>query len=128
MRFYHYSNEPLSRLEPVVGASRHDGEDAAAVGQPVVWLADSTMMQSRNDEISAYQHEVEVNPSDPLLQEDNKFADLTRQFNEVFGKPDRPALSLRWFFYKGALPVAARSVWNGSSYVADPTFGGGADE
>ncbi len=125
MKFFHYSDFSCDTLEPVVGGGRHDGEDDRAVDRPVVWLASQWMRRQGAGPggIARYQYEVEIDEADLQLHEDRKFADLTAQYNQMFRGGQGEVESLRWFFYEGSLRPATRSVWDGTEYLTDPTFG-----
>ena len=102
----------VTRLEPHVGESRHGGEDHRAVGQPVVWLDNTPTVGTCKDRgVYTYRHEVEVDPADPLLHEDERFTFAFGGFT-----------SQRWYICRGSLDVCARSIWNGATCVPDPTF------
>jgi hypothetical protein len=106
MKFFHLSNSAhTATIPPTVGASRHEGEDRRAIGKAVVWLSNEPMTRSDHP---AYQYEVDLDPNDPLLCEDEPFKQLTAQANAVFGKNS----ALGWFFYFGDVPITTRRTWD----------------
>lgn len=106
VRFFHLSNTKHEGvIPPAVGDSRHGAEDPRAVGKPVVWLSNEPMTRSDNP---IYQYEVELDPADPLLHEDELFKQGTATVNAIFSTKS----TLGWFFYEGSAPIAATQTWD----------------
>lgn len=106
MKFWHLSHSKYEgTIPPTVGSSRHDAEDPRAVGKEVVWLSNEPMVRADHP---AYQYEVDLDPDDPKLFEDDLFKQGTAQVNAVFGTKS----TLGWFFYFGPVPITATRTWD----------------
>jgi hypothetical protein len=60
-------------------------------------------------------HIVEVAESDPKLHIERGFSSFMREVEQDLGSEQSPLL--RWYFYKGSLPVKEIRGWNGTQYV-----------
>jgi hypothetical protein len=70
--FFHYQNEKYDVLLPTRGRYRHSGEAPNAVRQDVVYLFDRRVPDlRRGDDFLSYEHEVQVDADDPLLEQED---------------------------------------------------------
>lgn len=106
MKFFHLANIKYEgAIPPTVGPTRHDAEDPRAVGKAVVWLSDAPMVRS---DAPMYQYEVELDPADPNLCEDEPFKQSKAGFEGVFSSE----FTLGWYFYFGDVPIVTRRTWD----------------
>jgi hypothetical protein len=106
MVLFHYSDALLTVLTPMIGGSRHGGEDPRAVGVPVVWLANQPQLSKPPKK---YEYKVEVPDEDPDLCEDEQVARAAVQMKKMFGTE-----MVRWFFLKRSVAVKSTKVWDAS--------------
>lgn len=121
MKLYHCSKEKYQALTPQVGARRHDGEGAAAVGKPVIWLSNDgdSVLRDRDQEVLRFRHEVEVVNGDPNLQVDERFEQLTKMAEQMYKKP----MPLRWYVYTGQLEVVGLAEYDEATGTYVPLGG-----
>ena len=110
MRYYHNSDEQLTKLDPRIGGRRHGAEDPRAVGKPVVWLSNKPQLDQPP---TKYQYEVEITEGDPDLFMDEPFAKLQEDFSKQFNVDN----DWRWFFCLRELDVIATYGWDESTNV-----------
>lgn len=115
MLFYHVSSQKFDTLLPVVGASRHGGEDPRAVDKPVVWLSNDPRSYREDSEgmVARYQHEVDIPENDPDLHMDEGFDHFMKEADAAF--PDKPPSLLRWYFCFRAVKVTRVGEWDATA-------------
>jgi len=112
MILYHYSKEKFDKLKPVIGLSRHSGEDDKAIKKPVVWLTNgsSDLTYENGKVVAIYQHEVEIDENDPNLFIDEKKEQLDSQMEKLF-----ETRGSKWYFYTKELIVKKIRIWDEKS-------------
>jgi hypothetical protein len=120
MRLFHCSDEKHTTLTPQVGARRHDGQSAAAVGKAVVWLSnDSMSFVSYEGKVIPFRHEVEVADDDPNLTIDVKFEQGMKMAELYYKKP----MPMRWYTYGGPLKVLSIAEYDATTNRCVPVQG-----
>jgi hypothetical protein len=113
MILYHYSRKRFWILNPIIGSTRHHGEDATAVGKPVVWLTTSDNDQTieGGTVVSVYRHRVEISEADPNLTRDEKKEKLDSDFERMF----LGSRGSSWFFHFKRRLVVEIAKWDKDS-------------
>jgi hypothetical protein len=110
MILYHFSDTCYpDELLPNVGSRRHEAEDSRAVGNPVVWLTDSTDRAPGIENQGCFRHEVEVDENDPNLFKDESEERLKGGYQSEFpGRADSVRGMATSYFYTE--PIKVKSV------------------
>ncbi|WP_342472180.1 hypothetical protein MHH70_18310 [Metasolibacillus sp. FSL H7-0170] len=111
MILYHYSNQDVEVLKPILGPTRHGGEDLKAVNKPVIWL--TTSSEDIQDNQPKFRYTLDIDEKDERLFEDRPFNSTMKDMVN-FGIS---SVVIKWFFYTSELKPQKKEVWNGENYV-----------
>ena len=119
MRLFHSSSEKLSVLEPMLGDSRHKGEDPRAIDKPVLYLTTAEdEIFSYKDKVAQYKYVVEIDDDDTNLFLDEKDYEFMKECNEEY-----PEMQIRrWYFSLRPIQVTETFEWDVEKYVKRQNF------
>jgi hypothetical protein len=113
MKLYHYSNEKLTILIPIIGDARNEAEDPEVIGKPVVWLATTEMVKRQDRGVpDTYRYTVDIPEDDSNLHISKIMVSNTEIFEKFF---DTRVGS--WYYFTSDIDVLETEEWNGTEYV-----------